>query len=102
MPGLAQPNPDVGVGRRIFESQCALCHGQTGGGGRGPASTGPSSVRRPTTRRSAASRRTGRATCRVRGSITTDEVAGVAAYVRSPRTLPAEKVPGNATRGALV
>src|SRR5450432_2612746 len=33
----AQTPPDSAVGRKIFESQCALCHGQTGGGGRGPA-----------------------------------------------------------------
>ena len=24
------------TGKRIFESQCALCHGQDGSGGRGP------------------------------------------------------------------
>src|SRR5215472_13889942 len=29
------------AGRKIFESQCALCHGQKGGGGRGPALNRP-------------------------------------------------------------
>ena len=38
---FAQPNetPAVGdpaLGQRLFESQCAVCHGQTGTGGRGP------------------------------------------------------------------
>lgn len=32
----AQVEPDLARGRKIFESQCALCHGQNGGGGRGP------------------------------------------------------------------
>lgn len=27
---------DLAVGQRLFESQCALCHGQDGSGGRGP------------------------------------------------------------------
>src|SRR5580658_9384620 len=35
---LAQvATPDTAVGKKIFESQCALCHGQTGTGGRGPS-----------------------------------------------------------------
>ena len=38
---LAQP------GRLIFESQCALCHGQTGAGGRGPALNRPKLDRAP-------------------------------------------------------
>ena len=28
--------PDLESGRKIFEGQCAICHGQTGTGGRGP------------------------------------------------------------------
>jgi mono/diheme cytochrome c family protein len=43
---LAQA-PDAAVGRKIFESQCALCHGQTGGGGRGPALNRPKLDRAP-------------------------------------------------------
>ena len=38
---LGQTAPDTAAGRKIFESQCALCHGQTGGGGRGPALNRP-------------------------------------------------------------
>src|SRR5260370_26638668 len=30
---------DVASGRRVFDSQCALCHGIGGTGGRGPALT---------------------------------------------------------------
>jgi mono/diheme cytochrome c family protein len=36
-----EPPPDPIIGRKIFESQCALCHGQTGGGGRGPSLNRP-------------------------------------------------------------
>src|SRR5260370_512649 len=38
---FAQTTADLGAGRKIFESQCTLCHGQTGGGGRGPALNRP-------------------------------------------------------------
>ena len=31
------PAADTAAGKKIFESQCALCHGQTGTGGRGPS-----------------------------------------------------------------
>ena len=31
-----EPAPDLDAGRRVFESQCAVCHGLKGGGGRGP------------------------------------------------------------------
>jgi cytochrome c oxidase cbb3-type subunit 3 len=34
---FGQSAADLNAGRKIFESQCALCHGQTGGGGRGPS-----------------------------------------------------------------
>jgi cytochrome c oxidase cbb3-type subunit 3 len=39
--------PDASVGKRIFESQCALCHGQTGTGGRGPSLNRPKLSRAP-------------------------------------------------------
>src|SRR5262249_17973942 len=42
---VAQENA---VGRKVFESQCALCHGQTGGGGRGPSLNRPKLDRAPT------------------------------------------------------
>src|SRR5437016_5336847 len=32
---------DLSSGRKIFEAQCALCHGQTGTGGRGPSLNRP-------------------------------------------------------------
>lgn len=34
-------------GQRLFEAQCALCHGQTGGGGRGPSLLRPVLAKAP-------------------------------------------------------
>src|SRR5450432_1631307 len=31
--------PDLATGQKLFTSQCALCHGVAGGGGRGPSLT---------------------------------------------------------------
>src|SRR5690242_9039346 len=35
------------VGKKIFDSQCALCHGQSGGGGRGPSLARPKLEKAP-------------------------------------------------------
>ena len=97
----AQTEADPAVGRKIFESQCALCHGQTGGGGRGPALNRPKLARAPDD-------------AALRGVISEgippdmpgawqlhpSEVSGVAAYVRSLGALPQETLPGDAARGA--
>lgn len=100
---LAQTEPDPAAGRKIFESQCALCHGQTGGGGRGPALNRPKLGKAPD---DAALRSV------ISEGIPPDmpgawqlhpsEVAGVAAYVRSLGALPPETLPGDATRGARI
>jgi putative heme-binding domain-containing protein len=90
------------VGRRIFESQCALCHGQNGGGGRGPALNRPKLEKAPD---DAALRKLiedGSGDMPGAWQLHPDEVAGVAAYVRSLGQLLAEAVPGDAARGARV
>ena len=100
---VSQAQTDLAVGRKIFESQCALCHGQTGGGGRGPALNRPKLPRAPDD-------------AALRGIISegippdmpaawqlhTSEVAGVAAYVRSLGALAPETLPGDPARGAGV
>jgi putative heme-binding domain-containing protein len=101
--GLAQSPPDLDAGRKIFESQCTLCHGQTGGGGRGPALNRPKLNRAPDDE---ALRRV------ISDGIDPEmpgawqlhprEVASVAAYVRSLGALPPEVVPGDPARGAAV
>jgi cytochrome c oxidase cbb3-type subunit 3 len=100
---VAQTEPDPAAGRKIFESQCALCHGQTGGGGRGPALNRPKLSRAPD---DAALRSV------ISDGIPPDmpaawqlhpsEVSGVAAYVRSLGALPPETVLGDPARGTRV
>jgi len=90
------------TGRKIFESQCALCHGQKGGGGRGPALNRPKLEKAPD---DAALRKLieeGSGDMPGAWQLHPDEVAGVAAYVRSLGELPPETVPGDAARGARV
>ena len=93
---------DVAAGKRVFDSQCALCHGIGGTGGRGPALT------------------TAKMRHAADGSALIDVIVGgvegssmpafwflgerpifqVAAYVRSLSKNPAtEKVPGDPSRG---
>lgn len=98
--GYAQTAPDLAAGRKIFEAQCALCHGQSGGGGRGPG------LNRPSLKHAADDDA-------LRGVIENGippempgawqlhprEVASVAAYVRSLGKVKAETLPGDPTRG---
>jgi putative heme-binding domain-containing protein len=99
---LAQPKADVVVGRRIFESQCALCHGQTGGGGRGPALNRPKLEKAPDDQALRTLITDGSGDMPGAWQLHADEVAGVAAYVRSLGALPPETVPGDPVRGARV
>jgi len=96
-------SPDIAVGKRIFESQCALCHGQTGGGGRGP------SLNRPTLHKApddAALRKLipEGLDPEMPGAwqLHPHEVASVAAYVRSLGTIPPESLPGDPAHGQSV
>jgi cytochrome c oxidase cbb3-type subunit 3 len=91
--------PDLASGQKVFTSQCALCHGVSGGGGRGP-----SLIRA----------KLNHADDALRGVIETGippempgawqlsprEVASVVAYVKSLGTIAAEPLAGDAARGA--
>src|SRR2546422_103580 len=98
---LQQTPEDLARGKKLFEGQCALCHGQTAEGGRGP------SLARPTLRRAAdndalvALIKNGVPGSEMEGAwqMTDREVRQVAAYVRSLGTMPQEKLPGDAARG---
>ncbi len=90
------------AGRQIFEAQCALCHGQTGGGGRGPALNRPKLDRAPDDAALRELIQQGRGDMPGAWQLHPDEVAGVAAYVRSLGALPQEKIPGDAAHGAVV
>ena len=99
---LAQAPPDTAAGRAIFESQCALCHGQNGGGGRGPALNRPKLDRAPDDKALRELISEGRGDMPGAWQLHPDEVAGVAAYVRTLGALPQEKLAGDAGRGARV
>ena len=79
---LAQTPPDAAAGRKIFDSQCALCHGQTGGGGRGPALNRPKLDRAPDDEALRKLISEGLRDMPGAWQLHPDEVAGVAAYVR--------------------
>ncbi len=93
---------DPALGRTIFESQCALCHGEAGGGGRGPSLQRVTLLKAPD---DAALRRVianGIAPEMPSSwELNPDEVRNVAAYVRSLGTVKAEPLPGDAARGTI-
>jgi putative heme-binding domain-containing protein len=93
----------MAAGRKIFESQCALCHGQTGGGGRGPALNRPKLEKAPDddALRRVISNGFDR---EMPGAwqLNPREVANVAGYVRSLGTIPPEALTGDAARGARI
>ena len=99
----AAAQPDLPNGRVIFESQCALCHGQTGGGGRGPSLVRPKLAKAPDP---AALRRviSNGIEPEMPGAwqLNPDEVSNVAAYVLSLGSMPVEKLAGDPVRGARV
>jgi len=102
---LAQTDapPDLDSGRRIFESQCALCHGQTGTGGRGPSLHHPKLDKAPDDDALRKAISEGIAP-EMPGAwqLNQREVASVALYVRSLGKVPPELLPGDPERGARV
>jgi cytochrome c oxidase cbb3-type subunit 3 len=92
---------DITQGKRIFESQCALCHGQTGTGGRGPSLQRPKLTKAPDDE----------ALWKVISNgiepempgawqLSQREVYSVGAYVKSLGAIPPEALPGDPARGA--
>ena len=95
--------PDPSVGKKIFESQCALCHGQTGTGGRGPSLNRAKLAHAPDDE----------ALWKVISNgiepempgawqLNVREVYSVGAYVRSLGKIPQEVLPGDPSRGERV
>jgi putative heme-binding domain-containing protein len=96
---------DLAAGKRIFDAQCAWCHGTDGTGGAGP------SLQRPDLRHAGTD---ADLTSIVKNGIAGTEMPGfqwaltetttwrTAAYVRSLGRRPAEPVRGDAARGAAV
>jgi putative heme-binding domain-containing protein len=99
---FAQGPSDSAAGRKIFESQCALCHGQTGGGGRGPALNRPKLDKAPDDEALRKFIAQGSGDMPGAWQLHPDELKDVAAYVRSLGTLPPEALRGDAQRGARI
>lgn len=94
--------PDLAIGKRVFESQCALCHGQDGSGGRGPSLRRPKLAKAPDTASLRKAISEGLPP-EMPGAwqLSVREVASVAGYVESlGATVAAEQLPGDAARGA--
>src|SRR5437764_14893883 len=91
---------DVDGGRRIFESQCAVCHGLKGGGGRGPSLNRPKLNKAPddTALRALISEGS-EPEMPAAWQLSTHEVVNVAAFVRSLGAVAPETLPGDPARG---
>jgi cytochrome c oxidase cbb3-type subunit 3 len=102
---LAQTDvpPDLDSGKKIFESQCALCHGQTGTGGRGPGLNHLKLDKAPDNEALRKVISDGIAP-EMPGAwqLNAREVASVAVYVESFGKVPPELLPGDPERGARV
>lgn len=97
------PPANTEAGKRIFERHCSLCHGIDGKGGRGPALNRTRLSHAPDDE----------ALKSVIGDgiapnmpdawyLTEQEIANVAAFVRSLSKFPADPIPGDPARGASV
>jgi cytochrome c oxidase cbb3-type subunit III len=100
---FAQPadsSVDPVLGKKLFESQCALCHGQTGGGGRGPNLQRPKLNKAPDDESLRKVISDGiQPEMPGAWQLSPREVKSVAAYVRTFGTIPLEPLPGNPSQG---
>lgn len=97
---LAQAPGDSAWGKKLFESQCALCHGQDGSGGRGP------NLRRPKLNHAADDAALRRVISQGIApgmpefwQLSDRELESVAAYVKSFGAVPLEPVSGDPAHG---
>jgi len=97
------PVGDPALGQKRFESQCALCHGQDGSGGRGPNLRRPKLDHAPD---DAALRKVISQGIQPEmpgaWQLSPREVSSVAAYVRQIGSAPQEPVAGDAAHGEQV
>jgi cytochrome c oxidase cbb3-type subunit 3 len=94
---------DAAVGKRLFERHCALCHGIDGKGGRGPALNRVHLAHAPDDEALNLVIAEGIPPS-MPGAwfLDEDDVANLAAFVRSLSKIPPDPLPGDAARGAGV
>ncbi len=91
------------AGKRLFEQHCALCHGIDGKGGRGPALNRLHLPHAPDDPALKAVIAGGIPPNMPEGwYLSEEDVANLAAFVRSLSKIPSDPVPGDAARGAGV
>ncbi len=106
-PPQSDPGPsaeDLTVGERLFESQCARCHGVGGTGGAGPALTRPRLRRAPTDAALVQVILGGVPGTAMLGfwNFSEEEAHQVAAYIRALGRRPPEQLPGDPLAGRLL
>ena len=103
---VSKPNvaaPDLAAGKRMFERHCSLCHGIDGKGGRGPNLNRAQLFRAPDDTALMAIISDGIPPEMPEGwFFSEEEVANIAAYVRSFGKIPTEPLPVDPARGAVV
>jgi cytochrome c oxidase cbb3-type subunit 3 len=94
---------DATAGKQLFERHCALCHGIEGKGGRGPALNRSKLPHAPDDASLKAVIADGIPPNMPEGWFLDEEdVANLAAFVRSLSKIPSDPVPGDVARGASV
>jgi putative heme-binding domain-containing protein len=96
---------DIAAGKRVFDAQCAWCHGADGAGGAGSMLRGVKLRHAATDAALLDILRTGIAGTEMPGfaiSLTGRTAWQTAAYVRSLGVLPRQPVPGSPERGAAI
>jgi cytochrome c oxidase cbb3-type subunit III len=94
---------DVAAGKKLFERHCALCHGIDGKGGRGPSLNRARLAHAPDDAALKALIADGSPPVMPEGWLfDDDDLANLAAYVRSLSKIPSDPVPGDVGHGAAV
>ncbi len=95
---------DADRGKKLFQAHCALCHGQTGAGGRGPNLAQPKLAHAPDDVQLAKVISEGIPGSEMPGAwqLTEREVIQVAGYVRSLGRIAVVALPGDPARGKVL
>jgi cytochrome c oxidase cbb3-type subunit III len=95
---------DLERGKKLYQAHCALCHGQTGAGGRGPNLAQPTLAHAPDDDQLAKVISEGIRGTEMPGAwqLTGREVRQVGGYVRSLGKIAATPLPGDPARGKVL